>query len=313
MKIDAFIGNFVGESAKKAAEIIEIGMLLSDNITVAASNDWIYSDTKINNKKLLRAAAVEYGLKELKEFESSDGKVDSCILTLQRWCTNTSYSKIVRGRVVESWQAEGITDDEVALNKTKLALVSKFRQYHSFKENVICNAFGIKNTDEFRGAALMLMYKVNGNRSIKGIGVNEIPKGKEHILKWKVVCDSKLHLADDENERSRILESIEVVGPNVVVSDDYCLIGVCNTRAEAEHIAKYVKTRIVRKAIEIAVRNTGKCNPELFKYVPKQDFSDTSEIYWGADVSQIEVWLIRKYGITETELESIAKTIEPYI
>ncbi|MCH4007241.1 MAG: hypothetical protein LKE86_08795 [Eubacterium sp.] len=46
-------------------------------------------------------------------------------------------------------------------------------------------------------------------------------------------------------------------------------------------------------------------NPEKWKYVPLQDFTDKSDIDWSKSVHDIDLQLYRKYGLDEDEINFI--------
>ena len=46
-------------------------------------------------------------------------------------------------------------------------------------------------------------------------------------------------------------------------------------------------------------------NPEKWKYVPLQDFTENSDIDWSKSIPEIDQQLYKKYGLDENEIEFI--------
>lgn len=52
-------------------------------------------------------------------------------------------------------------------------------------------------------------------------------------------------------------------------------------------------------------------NTEVWKFVPLQDFTSSSDINWSASVADIDQQLYRKYGLSADEIAFIEKMIKP--
>lgn len=50
---------------------------------------------------------------------------------------------------------------------------------------------------------------------------------------------------------------------------------------------------------------------KTFKFVPLQDFTTNSDIDWSKTISEIDVQLYRKYGLTAAEINFIESMIKP--
>jgi hypothetical protein len=50
---------------------------------------------------------------------------------------------------------------------------------------------------------------------------------------------------------------------------------------------------------------------KTFKFVPLQDFTNNSDIDWSKTISEIDVQLYRKYGLTAAEINFIESMIKP--
>ena len=50
--------------------------------------------------------------------------------------------------------------------------------------------------------------------------------------------------------------------------------------------------------------------PAVWRYVPKQDFTSSSDIDWSKSIHEIDLQLYRKYGLDKTEIEFIESHVK---
>lgn len=81
-------------------------------------------------------------------------------------------------------------------------------------------------------------------------------------------------------------------------------IGKCDTRVEAENEMKYVLTKFARALLGI-LKVTQDNKRGVWKYVPLQDFTSSSDIDWSKSVHEIDEQLYDKYGLTKDERDFI--------
>jgi type II restriction enzyme len=81
-------------------------------------------------------------------------------------------------------------------------------------------------------------------------------------------------------------------------------IGRLSTKAEAEAEVKYVKTKFARTMLGI-LKVTQDNKKGVWKYVPNQDFTASSDIDWSKSIHEIDLQLYRKYGLDENEITFI--------
>ncbi|BDZ48257.1 hypothetical protein GCM10025867_04980 [Frondihabitans sucicola] len=92
-----------------------------------------------------------------------------------------------------------------------------------------------------------------------------------------------------------------VLGPGVAVTQTFMTIGSFETEAEAEACQKYVKSKFARAML--GVLKITQHNPRsTWKYVPAQDFSDTSDIDWTKTVAEIDQQLCAKYRLDSDQV-----------
>ena len=49
----------------------------------------------------------------------------------------------------------------------------------------------------------------------------------------------------------------------------------------------------------------------VYKFVPMQDFTNSSDINWSKAISEVDEQLYKKYSLTQEEIDFIESTIKP--
>lgn len=96
--------------------------------------------------------------------------------------------------------------------------------------------------------------------------------------------------------------------PIIGYTDTFISIGAFDTQAEAEACLKYVKTKFARTMLGI-LKATQDNPKDTWRLVPLQDFTEGSDIDWGASVSEIDRQLYEKYGLDEGEIAFIEEKV----
>ena len=101
-----------------------------------------------------------------------------------------------------------------------------------------------------------------------------------------------------------------IVGePSVGNTETFISIGEFYTLSEAMALKKYIATKFVR-ALLGALKTTQDITPEKWKFVPQQDFSETSDIDWSRSVEEIDASLYKKYKLTDAEICFINEKVQ---
>ena len=95
-----------------------------------------------------------------------------------------------------------------------------------------------------------------------------------------------------------------VGNPGEGTTETFLSIGNFTTKAEAESVIKYIKTKFARSLFGI-LKRTQANTPGKWLYVPLQNFTQTSDIDWTKSVAEIDKQLYAKYGLDETEISFI--------
>jgi hypothetical protein len=101
-----------------------------------------------------------------------------------------------------------------------------------------------------------------------------------------------------------------VLGPGVAVTSTFLTIGSFDTKAEAEALLKYVKSKFARAMLGI-LKVTQHTAAHTWRHVPNQDFTSASDIDWSKPIPEIDQQLYAKYGLVDDEIAFIEENVKP--
>lgn len=122
---------------------------------------------------------------------------------------------------------------------------------------------------------------------------------------WKVFLPS----ANGNGQFGEILTSPIVSGLGEGASETFVGAGNFQTKDEADALLKYFKTKFCRALLGV-LKITQHLTPGVFKYVPLQDFTSSSDIDWSQSVADIDQQLYRKYGLSQDEVDFIESHVK---
>lgn len=101
-----------------------------------------------------------------------------------------------------------------------------------------------------------------------------------------------------------------VLEPGAAVTQTFITIGSFATEAEAQACLKYIKSKFARSLL--GVLKITQHNPaKVWKYVPVQDFTSTSDIDWSKSIPKIDEELYAKYSLDAAEIAFIESQVKP--
>ena len=114
----------------------------------------------------------------------------------------------------------------------------------------------------------------------------------------------------DENGQAKVISTIQTLRPKEVSTDSYLVLGAFDNETESNNLAMYLKTKFLRFMLlqSLASMNISRGN---FRFVPIQDFTDSSDIVWSKSIKNIDRQLYRKYDLTDEEIGFIERMIKP--
>lgn len=99
--------------------------------------------------------------------------------------------------------------------------------------------------------------------------------------------------------------TMPVIGePEIGHAESFMSIGCFDYLEETENCLKYIKSKFARCLLDI-LKVTPDNPPDKWKYVPLQDFTNSSDIDWSKSIYDIDRQLYRKYGLSEAEIAFI--------
>lgn len=129
--------------------------------------------------------------------------------------------------------------------------------------------------------------------------------GPESFGKFKVVATA----ANGSGALGETLSTPFVIGPQVAVTQTFITIGSFDEPMSAEACLKYVMSKFARALL--GVLKITQHNPAtVWKYVPLQDFTTSSDIDWSRSIPEIDQQLYAKYGLGAEEIAFVESHIK---
>ncbi|MCH8984350.1 MAG: Eco57I restriction-modification methylase domain-containing protein [Acidobacteria bacterium] len=135
---------------------------------------------------------------------------------------------------------------------------------------------------------------------------SEYLTGPTSFGKYKVVVPA----ANGSGALGEVLSSPLVVGPQIGVTQTFITIGAFDDEATAESCLKYVKSKLARALLGV-LKSTQHNPARTWKYVPKQDLTNESEIDWSKSIPEIDQQFYAKYGLDPEEIAFIEAKVKP--
>lgn len=141
-------------------------------------------------------------------------------------------------------------------------------------------------------------------RKIEFVNRNDITKHAEDIDEYKVFIPG----AGGSGNDPIVLGKPEFADKNSVCSQSY-LYAKFPTSSEAKNFIKYIKTKFFRTLVA-AIKISQSAPNRVYRFVPLQDFTDTSDINWNTNIDVIDQQLYKKYSISDEEINYIDEKIK---
>lgn len=165
-------------------------------------------------------------------------------------------------------------------------------------------AVNSEKTKEFDTA---LYYLKSRKRSIAYVRGADIVKNAKDLKYDKVFIPGAYGAG--EGYPHQILGEPEVAPKKSACSQTY-LYAKFNSHKEAVNFAQYLKTNFCRILVS-AIKITQHSQDRVFRFVPIQDFTLSSDIDWSCPIPEIERQLYDKYDLSAPERQFIESMIKP--
>ncbi|MEG1312923.1 MAG: Eco57I restriction-modification methylase domain-containing protein [Bacilli bacterium] len=173
------------------------------------------------------------------------------------------------------------------------------------------NAFGIigkkdivekiSKTEKFEGS-IKLQCK---NEEIRWTDEKYIIKNIDVYKKHKVFISKS---AGDPSKDKKVIGKPYYAGPYTCCTDSLIPIGSFETMEEAINLQKYMKTKFLRYMVSI-LKVSQNVSQNVYQFVPLQNFTDDSDINWKLNIEDLDLFLYKKYNLSEFEIETINSTV----
>ncbi len=163
-------------------------------------------------------------------------------------------------------------------------------------------------TEEIFNNAIRVQCAYEKNRYIK---YDDIPKKKDSITKWKVFTSKGNGGAGtlQDGKAVSIIGKSFVAEPNSICTDSLIPIGCFGSEKEANNVKKYMSTKFLRFMVGI-LKVSQNIYRNVYRFVPIQDFTNSSDIDWSKDIHEIDLQLYKKYNLTDDEIKYIEDKIK---
>ena len=98
--------------------------------------------------------------------------------------------------------------------------------------------------------------------------------------------------------------------PLIGYTQTFISFGAFDNQEEAENLLKFIKTRFARTLLGTLKITQNNKTKEVWKNVPLQDFTSSSDIDWTQSVAEIDAQLYRKYALSQEEIDFIESHVK---
>ncbi len=226
---------------------------------------------------------------------------------------NTIISKIKANRYVpfselvyapESYRFTEILHKE---NPSVISLLSRGHPY-DLTSNIFDKLDGIVFSDNRlscdKGEYIRIFGRKNGARTYRWIDRRYVC---EHLNlnAWKVF----LPKSNGSGALGEALSTPLVGQPLVGHTQSFISVGAFDSEFEANACMSYIKSKFARVLLGV-LKVTQDNKKAVWRYVPIQDFTPSSDIDWSKPIHEIDLQLYRKYGLSEDEIEFIESHVK---
>lgn len=151
---------------------------------------------------------------------------------------------------------------------------------------------------------IKILGRCNNQRTYKYIK-REYVNDVESLEYYKVLVPQ----ANGNGTFGEVIGGTVIEVPNVGNTETFISIGTFKTKDEAEAAKKYISTKFARTLLGI-LKVTQNGNKPVWKMIPLQDFTSSSDIDWSQSITNIDKQLYCKYGLSDEEINFIETNVK---
>lgn len=138
------------------------------------------------------------------------------------------------------------------------------------------------------------------------VSIKQIPKNAKDYKKHKIIIGQAFTAGS-----LQVIDIPQYIGNDSICSQSYVpIFSPHDTEEECLNICRYIKTKFFRYLV-YSLKSGQIVSNYIFKLVPLQDFTSSSDIDWTASISDIDKQLYKKYNLSQEEIDYIERTIKP--
>ncbi len=150
----------------------------------------------------------------------------------------------------------------------------------------------------------------NRERAWKFISRKYIETSQPCLYKYKVIVSVSNGGAGNLGDQPvRIIGEPLIEKPGEGYTRTFIAVGAFNKVRDANSCSKYLLTKFARLMVGIC-KTTQMINRDVWRYVPLQDFTPSSDIDWSKSITEIDEQLFDKYGLDEQERNFIRTKVK---
>lgn len=146
---------------------------------------------------------------------------------------------------------------------------------------------------------------LKNKRTWKYISVKYVDMTHENLNNWKVLVPR----ANGSGALGEVLSTPLIGEPLIGYTQSFIGIGSFESEFEAVAAMKYIKSKFARVILGV-LKVTQDNDRGVWKLIPLQDFTASSDIDWSKSVREIDLQLYRKYGLDENEIAFIESHVK---
>lgn len=167
-------------------------------------------------------------------------------------------------------------------------------------ESNIFKLFIFKEKRENKSDLKIIGLSDGNKRTYRYINEKYIEPTHPNLNKYKII----LPKSNGSGAIGEVLSTPLIGEPLIGYTRTFIGIGAFDNHYIADNCLKYIKCKFSRTMLGI-LKITQDNNPEKWKYVPLQDFTENSDIDWTKSIPEIDQQLYKKYGLDKDEIEFI--------
>ena len=208
-----------------------------------------------------------------------------------------SLSEVVSNRGIYKYSKKAYEEEPEELSKTadsRIAPSSFERMPELFKDE-----------DPLNGHQYVQIYGLLNSKRVYKWFRRDYIKDVDNLHKYKVMIPK----ANGSGTFGEILSMPIIGSPLIGFTETFISIGEADSKGEAESTLKYIKTKFARTMLGVLKVTQNNAKP-TWKYVPKQDFTNKSDIDWSKSIPEIDRQLYAKYNLSQEEIDFIEKNVK---